>query len=342
MGILITGAAGFIGFSLAAKLLQEGASVVGVDNLSPYYDVRLKEARLAELQRRPGFRFVRIDLADRAACAALFEAERFEIIVHLAAQAGVRHSIDQPFEYVDANLLGFAHVIEGARAQRVSHFVFASSSSVYGGATKLPFAESDRVDHPISLYAATKRANELASHSYAHLFGLPCTGLRFFTVYGPWGRPDMALFKFTRGILAGEPIPVFNHGRMVRDFTYVDDVVEAVRRVTSLPPVAGAAREADASGSDAPYRIFNIGANRPVELLDYIRTLEKHLGREARLDLLPMQPGDVPVTTADVGRLERVTGFRPTTTVDDGIRRFVEWYLGYYGLNKPAPRRGGS
>ncbi len=340
MGILVTGAAGFIGFSLAARLLREGAQVVGADNLSPYYDVTLKEARVAILKQHPGFRFVRIDLADRAACAELFAGERFEVIVHLAAQAGVRHSIEKPLDYADANLLGFAHVLEGARAQQVRHFVFASSSSVYGGCDKLPFAEDDRVDHPISLYAATKKANELAAHSYAHLFGLPCTGLRFFTVYGPWGRPDMALFKFTRGILAGEPIPVFNHGRMIRDFTYIDDVVEAVSRVMAMPPIAGAHGEAEEGGTKAPYRIFNIGAGCPVELLEYIRTLEKCLSRSARLDLLPMQLGDVPVTMADVSRLERATGFRPTTTVDEGIRRFVAWYLDYYASRKTGATAG--
>ncbi|HTV90091.1 MAG TPA: NAD-dependent epimerase/dehydratase family protein, partial [Stellaceae bacterium] len=272
------------------------------------------------------------DLADRAAAGLLFGAERFETIVHLAAQAGVRHSIDQPMGYVDANLVGFAHIVEGARGQQTPHLLFASSSSVYGGLNKLPFAETDRVDHPFSLYAATKRANELVAHSYAHLYGLPCTGLRFFTVYGPWGRPDMALFKFTRGILAGEELPVFNHGRMVRDFTYIDDAVEAVMRLIALPPEAGMAGRSEEYETDAPYRIFNIGNNQPIELLDYIRTLEKHLGRPARLEMLPMQPGDVPVTMADMRRLERVTGFRPTTTVDAGIKRFVEWYLGYFAI----------
>jgi UDP-glucuronate 4-epimerase len=333
MSILVTGAAGFIGFSLAKRLLADGAAVVGVDNLSPYYEVSLKQARLAILERCAGFRFLQIDLADRAASAALFEGERFETIVHLAAQAGVRHSIEQPMSYFDANLLGFGHVIEGARAQQVRHFLFASSSSVYGGLTKLPFAETDRVDHPISLYAATKRANELMAHSYAHLFRLPSTGLRFFTVYGPWGRPDMALFKFTRGILAGEKLPVFNHGRMVRDFTYIDDVVEAVVRLIALPPKPGMAGTSEEYETDAPYRLFNIGNNQPVELLDYIRTLEKHLGRRAQLDMLPMQPGDVPATMADMRRLERVAGLRPKMTVDEGVRRFVEWYRGYY---KPA------
>jgi UDP-glucuronate 4-epimerase len=336
MSILITGAAGFIGFSLAARLLKDGASdVVGVDNLNSYYDVSLKEARLALLRRHHGFRFEKLDIADRAAASALFAEERFETIVHLAAQAGVRHSIDQPMGYTDANLVGFAHVLEGARAQQVRHFLYASSSSVYGGLKKLPFAETDRVDHPVSLYAATKRANEVVAHSYAHLYRLPCTGLRFFTVYGPWGRPDMALFKFTRLILQGEPIPVFNHGRMVRDFTYIDDVVEAVMRLIALPPAAGMAGKSEEYETDAPYRIFNIGNNRPVELLDYIRTLEKHLGREAQLDMLPMQPGDVPATMADMRRLERVTGFRPRVTVDEGVERFVEWYRRYYAAPGP-------
>jgi UDP-glucuronate 4-epimerase len=331
MSILVTGAAGFIGFALSERLLKEGAEIVGIDNLNAYYDVSLKRARLQILQRYAGFRFEKLDIADRAGVAALFAGERFETIVHLAAQAGVRHSIEQPMGYIDANLVGFAHVIEGARAQRVAHFLYASSSSVYGGLKKLPFAETDRVDYPVSLYAATKRANELAAHSYAHLYQLPCTGLRFFTVYGPWGRPDMALFKFTRGILADEPIPVFNHGRMVRDFTYIDDVVEAVVRLIARPPQAGMAGKSEEYETDAPHRILNIGNNRPVELLDYIKTLETHLGRRARLDMLPMQPGDVPATTADMRRLERVTEFRPMTTVDEGVRRFVEWYRDYYG-----------
>lgn len=328
MGVLITGAAGFIGFSLAQRLLRDGEAVLGIDNLSPYYDVRLKEARLARLTDHPQFRFERLDIADRAGMEALFRRKRFDRIVHLAGQAGVRYSLEAPLAYVDANLVGFAHMLEGARAQQVGHFVFASSSSVYGANRKLPFSESDRVDHPITLYGATKKANELAAHSYAHLFGLPCTGLRFFTVYGPWGRPDMALFRFTERILAGEAIPVFNQGRMVRDFTYVDDVVEAIVRVMALPPAAGEASGNEESG--APYRVFNIGNSRPVELLDYIRTLEECLGRQAPLELLPMQPGDVPATFADVSRLEGATGFRPATPVASGIRHFVEWYLEHY------------
>ncbi len=336
MTTLVTGAAGFIGFSVAERLLARGDEVVGIDNMSPYYDVSLKQARLARLQRHPRFLFTELDLADRAAMAALFAGTRFDAIVHLAAQAGVRYSIEQPLAYVDSNLVGFGHVLEGARAQRVGHLVFASSSSVYGANGKLPFRESDRVDHPITLYAATKRANELAAHSYAHLFGLPCTGLRFFTVYGPWGRPDMALFKFTKGILAGEPLTVFNHGRMVRDFTYIDDVVEAVARVMAHPPAQGLTQggsgvEADGEAG-APFRIFNVGNGCPVELIDYIHILEQCLGREARLQLLPMQPGDVPATLADVSRLEEAVGYRPTTTVAEGVRRFAEWYCRYYGI----------
>jgi UDP-glucuronate 4-epimerase len=331
MTVLVTGVAGFIGFSLAARLLREGESVFGIDNLSPYYDVALKEARLALLQRDPSFRFARLDIADRAAMASLFAREHFDTIVHLAGQVGVRYSLEQPLAYVDANLVGFAHILEGARAQRVSHFVFASSSSVYGANRKLPFSEDDNVDQPITLYGATKKANELIAHSYAHLFGLPCTGLRFFTVYGPWGRPDMALIKFTRAILAGEPIPVYNGGRMVRDFTYIDDVVEAIVRVMAAPPTsAGDSGAEGLGGSEVPYRIFNVGNGRPVELLDYIRTLEKWLGRTAELRLLPMQPGDIAATMADVSRLERAVGFRPLTTVDEGVRRFVEWYLAHY------------
>lgn len=333
MTVLVTGAAGFIGFSLARKLLERGEEVLGLDNLSPYYDVSLKRARLGLLQQNPGFRFVALDLANREATAALFAGERFAAIVHLAAQAGVRYSLEQPLAYVDSNLVGFAHILEGARAQRPDHFVFASSSSVYGASRNLPFRETDRVDHPITLYGATKKANELAAHSYAHLFGLPCTGLRFFTVYGPWGRPDMALFKFTRGILAGEPIPVFNEGRMVRDFTYVDDVVEAVIRVMASPPKGGEGPGFDSdSPTGAPYRIFNIGNSRPVELLDYIRTIETCLGRKAQLQLLPIQPGDIAATMADVSHLDRAVGFRPATTIEVGVRRFVDWYRDFYRL----------
>ncbi len=336
MTVLVTGAAGFIGFSLAARLLRDGANVFGIDNLCPYYDVALKESRLALLRRYPGFRFALVDIAERGAVESLFERERFDTIVHLAAQVGVRYSLEQPLSYVDSNLVGFAHVLEGARAQRVRHLLFASSSSVYGANRKLPFSESDNVDHPITLYAATKKANELTAHSYAHLFGLPCTGLRFFTVYGPWVRPDMALFKFARAIVAGEELPVYNEGRMVRDFTYIDDVVEAVVRLMAIPPAAGrddAAAVPEATA--APYRIFNIGNGRTVELMHYIRTLERCLGRPARLQLLPMQPGDMVATLADVTRLERAIAYRPATAVEDGVGRFVEWYRAYYRTAPP-------
>lgn len=329
--ILVTGAAGFIGFSLAARLLRHGEQVLGVDNLSPYYDVALKEARLGLLKAHPGFEFAPIDVADRAAVAELFERRHFEVIVHLAAQAGVRYSLEAPLAYVDANLVGFSHILEGARAQRVRHFVFASSSSVYGANRKLPFSESDNVDQPITLYGATKKANELAAHSYAHLFSLPCTGLRFFTVYGPWGRPDMALTKFTKAILAGDPIPVYNEGRLLRDFTYIDDVVEAIVRVMALPPEPGQSEAEGLPASGAPCRIFNVGNSRPVELIHYIRTIESCLGRTARLQLLPMQPGDMVATQADTSRLEQAIGYRPMTTVEEGIRRFVDWYIGHYG-----------
>jgi UDP-glucuronate 4-epimerase len=325
MTILVTGAAGFIGFSLASRLLRDGEAVFGIDNLSPYYDVALKRSRLALLQQYAGFRFEPADIADRRAMQDLFARERFDAVVHLAAQVGVRYSIEQPLAYVDSNLVGFGHILEGARAQRLPHLVFASSSSVYGANRKLPFSESDNVDQPITLYGATKKANELTAYSYAHLYGLPCTGLRFFTVYGPWGRPDMALFKFTKAILAGEPIPVFNEGRMVRDFTYVDDIVEAIVRILA----AGTGLH-DAAEPGPPYQVFNVGNGRQVELLHYIRILETCLGRKAQLQMLPMQPGDIAVTMADVTRLERAIGFRPQTTVEHGVGRFVDWYLAHY------------
>jgi UDP-glucuronate 4-epimerase len=333
MHILITGAAGFIGSTLALRLLASGDRVVGLDNLNDYYDVRLKEARLARLRAYPGFEFVKEDIADRAAMVRLFAATRFDAVMHLAAQAGVRYSIENPGAYVDTNLVGFGNVIEGARRSEVGHFVYASSSSVYGANAKLPFAEDDNIDHPVSLYAATKKANELMAHSYAHLYRLPCTGLRFFTVYGPWGRPDMALFKFTRGILAGEAIPVFNRGEMVRDFTYVDDIVEGVLRVIDQPAQADPGWSALAprpSSSNAPYRVYNIGNSRPVKLMRYIEVLEQCLGQKAKLDLLPLQAGDVPETVADVSRLQAAVGFKPATPVETGIARFVEWYRSYY------------
>ncbi|MBL8511865.1 MAG: NAD-dependent epimerase [Betaproteobacteria bacterium] len=333
MRILITGVAGFIGHHLALRLLARGDSVLGIDNLNDYYDVTLKESRLNRISHHPAFRFEKIDITDRNAIAALFQRESIDSVVNLAAQAGVRYSITHPHAYIDANLVGFANVLEGARQAKVRHFVFASSSSVYGANTRLPLRESDNVDHPLSLYAATKKANELMAHSYASLFGLSCSGLRFFTVYGPWGRPDMALFKFTKAILAGETVSVFNHGQMVRDFTYVDDIIEGVMRVIDRPATPDAAwngAQPDPATSYAPYRIYNIGNNRPIELMRYIQALEKRLGKKAIMEMLPMQPGDVPATSADVTRLENAVDFRPQTTVETGIDRFVDWYLGYY------------
>jgi len=332
MKILVTGAAGFIGSTLSHRLLARGDEVVGLDNLNAYYDVTLKEARLARLTAKAGFRFLRADIADRETVRALFEGERFDCVVNLAAQAGVRYSLVNPHAYVDANVSGFLNILEGVR-HHGGHLVFASSSSVYGGNTRLPFRETDSVDHPVSLYAATKRANELMAHSYAHLFGLRATGLRFFTVYGPWGRPDMALFLFTKGILAGEPIPVFNEGRMVRDFTYIDDIVEGVVRVIDHPAESDASWRSEAPSaatSRAPWRIFNIGNNHPVELMRYIRAIEAALGREAKLDLMPMQAGDVQATAADTSLLSAAVGFKPHTPVEEGVRRFVDWYCDYY------------
>ena len=334
MHVLVTGAAGFIGAALSAALLERGDRVVGVDSLNDYYDVSLKRARLARLTALPGFEFIQLDMAAREGVAALFARHRFDAVAHLAAQAGVRYSIDHPHAYADANLVGFLNVLEGCRHAKVGHLVFASSSSVYGASVRTPFSENHTVDHPISLYAATKKANELMAHTYAHLYSLPCTGLRFFTVYGPWGRPDMAYFKFTRGILAGEPIPVYNRGEMARDFTYIDDIVEGVVRVLDRPaapdPDWDPAHPAVAS-STAPYRIYNIGNNRPVKLMEFIGTLEKCLGRKAVLDLLPMQPGDVPSTAADISALGKATGFAPATPVETGLARFVAWYHEYYG-----------
>lgn len=333
MTILVTGAAGFIGFHVASRLLDRGDAVIGLDNLNAYYDVTLKEARLARLRARPAFRFVKLDLADREGMAGLFAAERPPRVVHLAAQAGVRYSLENPQAYIDSNIVGFTNVLEGCRRHGVEHLVYASSSSVYGGNARLPFSEHDNVDHPVSLYAATKKANELMAHTYSHLYGLPTTGLRFFTVYGPWGRPDMALFLFTKAILAGRPIDVFNHGRMVRDFTYIDDVVEGVVRVldraADADPAFDAARP-DPGTSHAPYRVFNIGNSQPTPLEDYIEALEEALGRKAQRAYLPMQPGDVPATSADTRELDAWVGFKPGTPVRDGVRRFVEWYRGYY------------
>ena len=330
---LVTGCAGFIGMHCAERLLARGEQVVGIDNLNAYYDVALKQARLARLTAHPAFRFERLDLADRAGMAALFARVRPTHVLHLAAQAGVRHSIDAPDDYTDANLLGFAHVLQGCRAQAVRHLVFASSSSVYGGNAKLPYAETDAVDHPVSYYAATKKANEVMAHSHAHLHGLPCTGLRFFTVYGPWGRPDMALFKFTRAMLAGEPIDVYGEGRLVRDFTYIDDIVEGVLRVLDKPATPDPAHDALAPNpgtSSAPYRIFNIGNSTPTLLLDYIDAIESALGTRAVKRMLPIQPGDVHSTAADTAALRAWVGFAPATPVQGGVARFVDWYREFY------------
>lgn len=323
MHILLTGAAGFIGLHTAQRLLARGDTVVGIDNLNDYYDVGLKAARLATLQAHPGFRFARLDVADRSAMDALVAGERFDAVVHLAAQAGVRYSITHPHAYLDSNLSGFGHVLEACRAQQVQHLVYASSSSVYGGNTKMPFAETDAVDHPVSLYAATKKANELMAHTYSHLYGIPTTGLRFFTVYGPWGRPDMAYFSFTKAILAGQSIPVFNHGLMQRDFTYIDDIAEGVLRVLDKP--------ATPSGEGAaPYRVFNIGNHQPVPLLDFIGCIEQALGMTANKEFLPMQAGDVPATYASTDALREWVDFAPSTPLAEGIGRFVSWYRAYY------------
>ncbi len=335
MNILITGVAGFIGSALALKLLERGDTVYGIDNMSDYYDVSLKEARRARFDNHKEFTFQELDITDRAGMKELFTDQSFDVVMHLAAQAGVRYSIENPYAYIDINLVGFGNILEGCRHAKIKHLVFASSSSVYGANTKLPFSEHDNVDHPVSLYAATKKANELMAHSYAHLYGLPCTGLRFFTVYGPWGRPDMALFKFTKGILEGTPIPVFNRGRMVRDFTYVDDIIDGVIRAIDLPasPDAGWSSDTpDSATSYAPYRIYNIGNHQQVELMRYIHVLENCLGKKAKMELLPMQDGDVPATYADIDDLRRDAGFKPHTPVEIGIARFVEWYKQYYGI----------
>ena len=333
MKVLITGAAGFIGMHVAQRLLARGDEVVGIDNLNDYYDVGLKEARLAQLAGETGFRFVKLDIADTAGVAALFAQERFEGVINLAAQAGVRYSLINPQAYAQTNLVGFVNLLEGCRHGSAGHFVYASSSSVYGGNTKMPFTEHDSVDPPVSLYAATKKSNELMAHTYSHLFGLPATGLRFFTVYGPWGRPDMALFLFTRAILEGRPIDVFNHGRMQRDFTFIDDIAEGVVRVLDRPAAPDPAFDKahpDAATSWAPWRIYNIGNHQPVELMAYIEALEAALGRRAEKNFLPMQAGDVPATHADTAELRAATGFAPATSVREGVRRFVDWYRAYY------------
>jgi UDP-glucuronate 4-epimerase len=331
--VLVTGAAGFIGFHVAGRLLSDGRTVIGIDNINDYYDPRLKEARLDLLKADPKFAFVKLDLADRAATKSLFERHRFPTVLHLAAQAGVRYSIQNPHAYIDANIEGFINVLEGCRHTGCGHLLFASSSSVYGANTKLPFSVQDNVDHPVSLYAASKKANELMAHAYSHLYRIPATGLRFFTVYGPWGRPDMAMFIFARAILAGEPIRLFNHGRMRRDFTYIDDVSQAIVRLIDRPPQDRPdwdTTKPDPATSAAPWKIYNIGNSHPEDLIHVISLLEKEFGRTAIKEMLPMQPGDVEATYADVADLERDIGFRPATSIEDGIARFAAWYREFH------------
>ena len=336
MKILVTGSAGFIGSALAIRLLERGDAVIGIDNHNAYYDPALKEARLTRHANHPNYTHLRIDLADRQAIQDAFETHRPQRVVNLAAQAGVRYSIDNPLAYIDSNIVGFAHILEGCRHNAVGHLVYASSSSVYGANTTMPFSVHHNVDHPLSLYAASKKANELMAHTYSHLYNLPTTGLRFFTVYGPWGRPDMALFKFTKAILAGEPIQVFNHGKHRRDFTYIDDIVEGVIRVLDQPAAANPAWQGNAPDpgtSTAPWRVYNIGNNQPVELMDYIAALENALGKTAQKQLLPLQPGDVPDTFADVTDLVEQFHYQPSTRVEDGIKRFVAWYVNEFNAS---------
>ncbi|WP_312978849.1 NAD-dependent epimerase [Atlantibacter sp.] len=333
MKFLVTGAAGFIGFHVSERLLAAGHQVIGIDNLNDYYDVNLKLARLDLLKKHSNFRFDKIDLADREAMAALFSAEQFQRVIHLAAQAGVRYSLENPHAYAEANLIGHLNVLEGCRHNKVEHLLYASSSSVYGLNRKMPFSTEDSVDHPVSLYAATKKANELMSHTYSHLYGLPTTGLRFFTVYGPWGRPDMALFKFTKAIIEGKSIDVYNHGQMRRDFTYIDDIAEAIVRLQDVipdPDSEWTVEEGTPATSSAPYRVYNIGNSSPVALMDYISALEKALGKEAIKNMLPMQPGDVLATSADTQALYKVIGFKPHTSVEEGVQQFVDWYKNFY------------
>jgi UDP-glucuronate 4-epimerase len=333
--VLVTGAAGFIGFHVAQRLLSDGRVVVGLDIVNNYYDPKLKEARLELLKRHPKFTFVKLDLADRLATKSLFEQHRFPVVVHLAAQAGVRYSLENPHAYTDANIEGFINVLEGCRHNDCKHLLFASSSSVYGANTKLPFSTQDNVDHPISLYAASKKANELMAHAYSHLYRIPATGLRFFTVYGPWGRPDMAMFIFARAIVAGMPIKLFNHGNMRRDFTYIDDVSQAVVRLMDRPPQGNpdwSGDKPDPAASTAPWKIYNIGNNNPEQLMHVVSLLETEFGHTATKEMLPMQPGDVLATYADVEDLARDIGFRPSTTIEDGIKRFAKWYRDYHRL----------
>jgi UDP-glucuronate 4-epimerase len=333
--ILVTGAAGFIGFHVTRRLLQDGREVVGLDNLNAYYDPTLKKTRLAELEKSTGFRFVKLDLADRSEMAELFARHRFPYVVHLAAQAGVRHSLIDPQAYVDANLVGFVNVLEGCRHGGCRHLLYASSSSVYGSNTQMPFSIHENVDHPLSLYGASKKANELMAHAYSHLFALPATGLRFFTVYGPWGRPDMAMWIFAKAIMAGEPIKLFNNGNMRRDFTFVDDIVEAIVRLVGRAPRPNpqwSTERPDPGSSAAPWRVYNIGNNNPVELMEVVRLLEEAIGKKAKCELLPMQPGDVPATYADVDDLMREADFRPATPIGEGIARFIAWYKDYHAI----------
>ncbi|MBT9493066.1 MAG: NAD-dependent epimerase [Paucibacter sp.] len=333
MKVLVTGAAGFIGMHVSQLLLARGDQVVGLDNLNDYYDPQLKLDRLARLTPLPGFSFVKMDVADKDGIAKLFATEKFDRVVHLAAQAGVRYSIENPHAYIESNIVGFTNILEGCRHNQVAHLAYASSSSVYGGNTLMPFSEHHSVDHPVSLYAATKKANELMAHTYSHLFRLPTTGLRFFTVYGPWGRPDMALFLFTKAIIDGKPINVFNHGQMVRDFTYVDDIAEGVVRVldrVATPEPGYDAMKSDPAHSNAPYRIFNIGNHAPIQLMEFIEAIEKAVGKEAQKNFMPLQDGDVPATHADVEELAAWTDFRPAMPVPDGVAKFVAWYRDYY------------
>ncbi len=335
MKVLVTGAAGFIGACVSQALLDRGDEVVGLDNINDYYDVSLKEARLVRLQGCDGFKFVKLDLADRPAIECLFTEERFDGAINLAAQAGVRYSIENPYAYVDSNVVGFLHLLEGCRHTGVKHFVYASSSSVYGANTHMPFSVHDNVDHPLSLYAASKKANELMAHTYSHLYGIPTTGLRFFTVYGPWGRPDMALFLFTKNILAGQPINVFNYGKHRRDFTYIEDITEGVIRVLDRPAQPNLDWDGatpDPGSSMAPWRVYNIGNNQPIELLHYIQLLEQYLGKKAEMHLLPLQPGDVPDTYANVDDLVADIEYKPKVTVEEGVRQFVDWYKNYYAV----------
>ena len=331
--ILVTGAAGFIGFHPSRRILDRGDQVIGLDNLSDYYDVSLKEDRLKVLDKYVNYSFEKCDISDRTGTEKIFSGQQFDVVVNLAAQAGVRYSLTNPHAYIDANVVGFMNILEGCRQQQTAHLVYASSSSVYGANTSMPFSVHDNIDHPVSLYAASKKANELMAHTYAHLYGLPCTGLRFFTVYGPWGRPDMALFLFTRAILAGEPIKVFNHGRMRRDFTYIEDIVEGVVRVMDRPAQTNpdwSGDQPDPGTSSAPYRVYNIGNNKPVELMHLIETLEQALGKVAEKNFMPIQPGDVPATWANVDDLSNDVGFRPETPIEVGVQKFVDWYLEYY------------